>query len=529
MQKHFYGQALLLAGVSAIVLGTASPASANTAPFVWGAVQSPDFFKPGRAAKPKAGRTNADKTKDAKPRKAKRSKSKPSWTLRTVPAVEPTQPKPPAPIAIKPDSIKPTPAKPPLIETTLAKPALAKPETVPATETIRNTEPPRVRETSRSPQTTGVSSNIYREELRPAPAVSTRPPKSKKAAAEKVAPAAPAVPTGTLLVIVSIDQQRATLYSNGTAVASTKVSTGTKTHPTPMGVFSVIQKNRHHVSNIYGAPMPYMQRLTWSGTALHTGPLPGYPASHGCIRLPDDFAQLLWKATKLGARVIVTRDDVRPAEFTHAKLIVPKPFVAAMPAAAAPAQSPDAVTRVQLSSAETPAAMPAEPDIDPRVRGNEAIASSKEIERRRSPVSIFVSRKDGKLYVRQAMQPLFEMPIALRNPEQPIGTHVFTAMELQDGAMRWTSVSIPSGFPREFSSSDRNGKRGRVLARSETTGTVAQLPPSDAAGALDRFDLPQEALDRLAPLLVAGSSLIVSDNGIGGETGRYTDFIVLTR
>ena len=146
----------------------------------------------------------------------------------------------------------------------------------------------------------------------------------------------PAVPSGPLHVIVSVDEQRASLYANGTFVASTKVSTGTKSHPTPMGVFSVIQKNRHHVSNLYGAPMPYMQRLTWSGTAMHTGPLPGYPASHGCIRLTDDFAQMLWKATKIGARVIVTREDVKPVEFAHARLFVPRPQVAALPPAAKP-------------------------------------------------------------------------------------------------------------------------------------------------------------------------------------------------
>jgi len=519
MVKHFYGQALLLAGVSAVVLGTASPARANSAPFVWGAVKSTDTSRPERAAKPK--KAERKKTTPATPR--------PSRIMWTEPATTPASLKPPAPIATRPEFVAP---------------ALTKPATVPARETIRIAEPPRVRETSRAPETTGVSTNIYREELRPAaPAVPAKPKKNKKTTAEKVAPSAPPLPTGTLHVIVSIDQQRATLYSNGVAVASTKVSTGTKSHPTPMGVFSVIQKNRHHVSNLYYAPMPYMQRLTWSGTALHTGALPGYPASHGCIRLTDEFAQLLWKATKLGARVIVTRDDVQPAEFTHAKLIVPKPFVAALPAPAAvpPAAVPPAivrsaettpdglVTRVQFSSDETPAATPAEPEIDPRVRANEAIASAKEIERRNSPVSIFVSRKDGKLYVRQAMQPLFEMPIALRDPEQPIGTHVYTAMELKDGAMRWTSVTIPSGYPREVSSVDRGNKRGRVLARAETTGSIVQLPPSDAANALERFDIPPEALDRLATMLTPGSSLIVSDNGIGGETGRYTDFIVLTR
>src|SRR5262249_45903725 len=103
------------------------------------------------------------------------------------------------------------------------------------------------------------------------------------------------------------------------------VSTGVPGHPTPMGVFSIIQKDRYHHSNIYsGAPMPYMQRITWSGVALHEGVLPGVPASHGCIRMSHDFAARLWPITKLGIRVIVARPDVIPTDFSHPNLFVPK-------------------------------------------------------------------------------------------------------------------------------------------------------------------------------------------------------------
>jgi lipoprotein-anchoring transpeptidase ErfK/SrfK len=371
----------------------------------------------------------------------------------------------------------------------------------------------------------------------PAPRNEPKAVKSPKTkTAEKAEKTASAVPTGPLHVIVSVDQQRASLYANGQFVASTKVSTGTKSHPTPMGVFSVIQKNRHHISNLYNAPMPYMQRLTWSGTAMHTGPLPGYPASHGCIRLPDNFAQMLWKGTKIGARVIVTRNDVKPVEFTHAKLLVPKPQVMASAPAkpiettGAPIRTADATGTVtgEPATSAPPAVAPetpnAEPKPDLRIMITEAMPSSKEIERRNSPVSIFVSRKDGKLYVRQAMQPLFDLPVTLRNPEQPIGTHVYTAMELKDGAMRWTAVTIPSAFARE--PEKKSNKRGK---NAEAPAPAVQLPPSNASTALERFDMPQEAAERLATMLVPGSSLIVSDNGIGGETGTYTDFIVLTR
>src|SRR6185437_12155066 len=116
-----------------------------------------------------------------------------------------------------------------------------------------------------------------------------------------------------------------TLYANGVPVASTPISSGTPGHPTPMGVFTVIQKDRYHVSNLYDAAMPYMQRITWSGSALHQGPLPGYPASHGCVRLTSEFAQLLWRTTKLGARVIVTRPNVAPADFESPRLTLLKP------------------------------------------------------------------------------------------------------------------------------------------------------------------------------------------------------------
>src|SRR5882757_5514325 len=132
-------------------------------------------------------------------------------------------------------------------------------------------------------------------------------------------------PQGPLIIAISIDHQKVRVYDANGFFAESPVSTGMKGHPTPMGVFSIIQKHRLHHSNIYSnAPMPYMQRITWSGVAMHAGVLPGYPASHGCIRMPTAFAIKMWNWTKMGARVIITPGEITPARFSHPLLVAQK-------------------------------------------------------------------------------------------------------------------------------------------------------------------------------------------------------------
>jgi len=137
-------------------------------------------------------------------------------------------------------------------------------------------------------------------------------------AAERLRPGdflwAPGVaPEGPVMLIVSLATQRAILYRNGVPIAISTVSTGRPGHRTPAGVFTVLQRNVEHYSSLYNnAPMPYMQRLTWGGVALHGGHLPGYPASHGCIRLPHEFARLMYGVTRLGMTVIVTTEAAVP-------------------------------------------------------------------------------------------------------------------------------------------------------------------------------------------------------------------------
>src|SRR5262245_42581305 len=139
------------------------------------------------------------------------------------------------------------------------------------------------------------------------------------------------------LIVISIPKQRISLFGAGGFHKHGAVSTGRTGFPTPTGVFSIIQKNRYHRSNIYsGAPMPFMQRITWSGVAMHEGVLPGYPASHGCIRLTHKFASELWGMTRVGVRVVVTPDDAQPAEVAHVALPAPNMTVAAADATRPP-------------------------------------------------------------------------------------------------------------------------------------------------------------------------------------------------
>ena len=434
---------------------------------------------------------------------------------------------------------------------------------------------------------------------------------------------------GVLQIAISIGSQRLTLYRDGVRVAQSPVSTGTASHPTPTGVFSVIEKDRFHRSNLYGnAPMFFMQRVTWSGVAMHEGVLPGYAASHGCIRLPTEFAARLWPTTKLGVRVIIAHGDATPVDFQHASLFQPRPkpepkvaalepvdlkparlvqmaeatttatdagvdvtrsaadaakpaaadvtddrkpagAVAEEPKPAAPAQAaetapddkatgtvrPDAAVPVLPSelrkAVETPQASeppkaaqaanpqttpveaapasndPPKPELDvtdPFKPTPPRYKSADQPVKRNGQVAVFVSRKEKKIFIRQGFIPIFEMPITIANPHHPLGTHLFTAMGFTDGGgMRWNLISYPHehGLVTEYQPRNRRSK--------EPPKVVQSKPPSTAAQALDRIQMPPEAVERIAELLSPGSSLVISDEGLGRETGRMTEFIVLTR
>lgn len=385
---------------------------------------------------------------------------------------------------------------------------------------------------------------------------------------------APKQPAGPLLLAVSIGSQRVTVYDNGTPIASSSISTGMAGHRTPMGVFSVIQKQRWHHSNLYSnAPMPYMQRITWSGVALHAGVVPGYPASHGCIRLPERFAVHLWGMTRVGARVIVTRGDATPYEIDHPRLAGllklpeadPAPNAAANPddakpdgarilpgavvvAATGPVSAVDSDRDAPPDSAHSqsepgaPASQqaagaagsdkgePATVEPPPAPKTEPAPPSkTDQVLQRPGQLSLFVSRRERKLFVRKGFEPAFDVPVMIAEPEKPLGTHVFTASRPanEQTGVRWLAVSL--GYDRALAAGGSGGgkhKKGRV----ERPASLSAAPlRQSAVDALDRIELPAEALARIAPLVTPGTSLVISDQGLGGETGKETDFIVVTK
>ncbi|MGZ3296585.1 MAG: L,D-transpeptidase family protein, partial [Xanthobacteraceae bacterium] len=404
-----------------------------------------------------------------------------------------------------------------------------------------------------------------------------------------------------IMAIVSLRNQRITVYDANGWILRAPVSSGQKGRETPAGIFSVIQKEADHYSNIYDdAFMPHMQRITWSGIALHGGQLPGYAASHGCVRMPFDFAARLFEMTRLGLRVIVAPTEVAPVEIAHPALLLSKPGAGALAAAriaeankatrkadqakraagAAFRESVQAMVPVrvaefqmrraeaQLAAAETAAGSAilaeateqaqggkaqaaagiaelqaqlaaAKADLQPKLDAVAtaraavvvaeaeriaAVEAARQVARELEPVSVLISRKTQRLYVRQGFEPVLESPVTIQDPDRPIGTHIFTAMERTDGEtnMRWSAVSLEGGRPPGGAPASQGRARGEH-------GRDVEPTPKDrvsAKSALDRIVIPQDVLDRIAGI-APRSSLIITDEALSSETGKGTDFVVL--
>jgi hypothetical protein len=192
----------------------------------------------------------------------------------------------------------------------------------------------------------------------------------------------PSRPAGQpLMAIVALGEQRVTIYDADGRILRAPVSTGQRGYETPAGIYSVIQKEAEHYSNLYDdASMPFMQRITWSGIALHAGVLPGHPASHGCIRMPHGFAERLFGATSLGMRVIVVPSDVTPVSFSHPALFKPKPLGSEV-SLAAPTSAPAAQDQPMRLGAGLDGASQPPPTIPPkRLQTLKSIAAAKAAE-----------------------------------------------------------------------------------------------------------------------------------------------------
>jgi hypothetical protein len=409
-------------------------------------------------------------------------------------------------------------------------------------------------------------------------------PKRPAAAVEATAPREAGEP---IMAIVSIKSQQVTLYDADGWIFRAPVSTGTTGRETPAGVFALLEKDKDHRSTMYDdAWMPHMQRITWNGVALHGGPLPGYAASHGCVRMPFGFAEKLFDKTRIGMRVIISPNDAAPVAFSHPSLLVPNPdAIAAAPAraetlareATEAAKAADEAkqaaatvaretkelatslkklqaqkTRADRELAAADKALAAAKTDDAKARNEDlrqkaaaraadlaaqadaasaAVASkpsaattkeaAKAAQARKAdtakaateaklalePVSIYISRETQKLYVRrnthkpapdgggEVFDSSVEAPVTIRNPDQPIGTHVFTAVAREGVGLRWTAVTIDNG--------------------------------DDAKNALDRITIPQEVLDLIAPTAMPRSSIVISDEPLSKETNYRTEFVAV--
>lgn len=378
---------------------------------------------------------------------------------------------------------------------------------------------------------------------------------------------------GPLQIIVSKDQQSLVVYDGDAVIATSPVSTGKAGHATPTGIFSILEKRRHHKSNIYSnAPMPFMQRLTWSGIALHgSNHVPDYPASHGCVRLPSAFAASLYKMTERGVHVLISDRQISPAEVKSALLFRPVPVniqppLSDVPLRPAISQAGDTPVEVALreptGGAGTSRSM--EEPIRILITRSDARDTMREVQTSLeflgyAPGSIDghagtatiaalrafqtgeglesdgkltpeltdkLLRKagrtppqNGKILVRQGFKPLFEAGLTIDKPEEALGTHFlqFRHNEEEGAEGKWFGVSLENHLPASMKKRLGISIEADPFAYNGIQRTLARMTISD------------DVRKRVEGLLAEGSSLSIADTESGLETGQGTDFITVTR
>jgi L,D-transpeptidase catalytic domain len=265
-------------------------------------------------------------------------------------------------------------------------------------------------------------------------------------------------PTGPILIYVDLSRQRATVYRNGVRIAVSTISSGKPGHETPTGVFTILQKDASHHSKKYNnAPMPFQERLTWDGVALHAGGLPGYPESHGCVHLPYTFSQQLFGITTLGATVVVEGDAANHITTTDASLLAPMNVMG------------QKVTQQHLGSEE----YRWEPEKSPT-----------------GPMTIIVSKLEQRIVVlRNGVE--IGRSVAEIN-EQDSGSHVITLTRGPDGKNHWIYVGLPG----------HDDDKGREL--DEAT--------------LNRVHMPRGFLEAVRTELAPGTTILVTESSVGALT-----------
>lgn len=274
---------------------------------------------------------------------------------------------------------------------------------------------------------------------------------------------------GPMVLLVSIPEQRAFVYRNGVAIGVSTVSTGKKGHETPTGVFTILQKDAKHHSNLYNnAPMPYMERLTWGGVALHAGNLPGYPASHGCVRMPLEFAKLLFFETAMGTTVVVAGEKSEQAELSHPGILAP---------------------------------------IDPKGKEEGALEVAWMPEKAsEGPVSLVVSAADRKAYVFRNGVLIGSSAIEIAGAEQGLGEAVFTRLE--------GSSEKPSQFV-----AGQAAYRWMSMSRE-----VKTLQQTQIAG---RIRVPGDFAQKVYAVLGPGATIVVTDGAADPSRRTEPGFTIL--
>lgn len=382
-----------------------------------------------------------------------------------------------------------------------------------------------------------------------------------------------------LQIIVSKQSQSLVVYDGAKVVATSRVSTGKEGHTTPSGIFSIIQKAKYHESNLYSnAPMPWMQRITWSGVALHeSSSVPNRPASHGCVRMPDNFARTLYGMTALGAHVIITDAPVTPIAINHPVLFTPpheRPqLLSDAKLRASNASSPNKPVEVAMIDLPAqPKANTSEPINQAPLRilityggENQTIRDAQVILQElgfdtgstdgqtgpltREAIRGFKRWKSlstkgplitpeflsalydsvgkpmpprGHLYVRQNFKPLFDAPVVIANPDQPLGTYFLDAISVnrQTGTATWQAVTLDDPSRRKQQSSVI-----KIGAKDDSNSSLSEV--SGLTAALDRITIEPEIRDRIETAMTTGTSLTITDQGMSKETDEGTDFITI--